>query len=655
MFYTNVNKDLLWDAYLNSFPENERQGHNCNTCRQFIKAIGGIIFLDKNNLVVQTLWDDVSTGNVDYDNAAKALASYVRTCTIQDKFIHEFKKIGHDSNKQTLPDGKIINWFHFSLELTRDHYNANPASLKANVRDKVQTYRRAVTELTPESVETVLELIADDNLYRGSEYLRMLKALQKAQQEFKNVDQSKSDAYFWIKAANVSDDSYLVATIRNSSIGSLLIDLSEPEATRKPLDKAVKSFEDKVSGTNYKRPKALFTQKQLQDMKKAIVDGGYESALERRLAKPEDLNVSDTLYVNRSVNKALNSVFDDLEEDVIVNPRKLNTEAITFDQLLAILPTAEKVEVLFENRLESSLMSLVTAVHDDAKPLFKWGNNFSWTYKDAITDSIKERVKEAGGSVDGLLRASLAWHNGDDLDLSIREPGGYVIYYGNKYSRKHNGNLDVDMNAGSITNPKDPVENIIYKSFDGLKKGDKFEIRVDNFSKRSNKNVGWTLQVEVDGTVFEFSEDHNDFATAVIATAVWNGETFEVKGNSKNVSEGKFAGTSKDIWGIGTNKFQKVHTIAKSPNYWGYNQGNEHVFFFIDGVKNDEKVRGIFNEFLNAELEKNYKRAFEALGNSIPVGSVDRELSGLGFSKTSGKEVIVRVTNKFQKVYKIKF
>ena len=30
LFLTNVDKDALWDCYLNSFPEEERQSHNCN-------------------------------------------------------------------------------------------------------------------------------------------------------------------------------------------------------------------------------------------------------------------------------------------------------------------------------------------------------------------------------------------------------------------------------------------------------------------------------------------------------------------------------------------------------------------------------------------------------------------------------------------------
>ena len=58
-----------------------------------------------------------------------------------------------------------------------------------------------------------------------------------------------------------------------------------------------------------------------------------------------------------------------------------------------------------------------------AKTMFKWPNNFSWSYAGELADSIKERVKRAGGAVDGDLRCSLSWFNYDDLDLHLIEPG----------------------------------------------------------------------------------------------------------------------------------------------------------------------------------------------------------------------------------------
>lgn len=43
LYLTNVNKDELWDCYINSYPEDERQSHTCNCCRQFIKPYGNVV------------------------------------------------------------------------------------------------------------------------------------------------------------------------------------------------------------------------------------------------------------------------------------------------------------------------------------------------------------------------------------------------------------------------------------------------------------------------------------------------------------------------------------------------------------------------------------------------------------------------------------
>ena len=80
----------------------------------------------------------------------------------------------------------------------------------------------------------------------------------------------------------------------------------------------------------------------------------------------------------------------------------------------------------------------------------KWDNNFSWSYSGEVTDSIKERVKAAGGNVTGDLCCRLAWDYTDDLDLFIVEPDGGKIYFGNRGTPSRNGGkLDVDANGGS--------------------------------------------------------------------------------------------------------------------------------------------------------------------------------------------------------------
>lgn len=56
LFLTNVDKDALWDCYLNSFPEEERQSHNCNSCRESVDT-GFTLEIEYNGEVRQFVYD----------------------------------------------------------------------------------------------------------------------------------------------------------------------------------------------------------------------------------------------------------------------------------------------------------------------------------------------------------------------------------------------------------------------------------------------------------------------------------------------------------------------------------------------------------------------------------------------------------------------
>lgn len=68
LFLTNVDKDALWDCYLNSFPEEERQSHNCNNCKHYIRHYGRVVAIKDNKVV--TMWD---LPLIQLDNIAIAL------------------------------------------------------------------------------------------------------------------------------------------------------------------------------------------------------------------------------------------------------------------------------------------------------------------------------------------------------------------------------------------------------------------------------------------------------------------------------------------------------------------------------------------------------------------------------------------------------
>ena len=382
-----------------------------------------------------------------------------------------------------------------------------------------------------------------------------------------------------------------------------------------------------------------------------IVELGLESSLERRFATKNDIKVTDVLF--SSVHEKPIDVFASLIQETNRQNTKINkVETVTIDKFINdIVPHASKIEVLLENHLKNNFVSVLAPEHTSAENMFKWDNKYSWAYNGDLTDTIKERVKAAGGNVEGDLRVSLAWYNSDDLDLSCIEPGGATIYYHNKRST-NGGHLDLDMNGIDKHSDTEPVENLIYGDRNKMAKGD-YKFIVNQYSKRKNTDVGFDLQLEFDGKIqmFSFPKMFNSRETVFVVN--WDGKNFTLKNVWDELTVGSTS--TQDVWNIKTNEFVPVSMIMNSPNYWGENKsGNKHTFFILEGCKNDEPARGFFNEYLKNELNE-HRKVFEVLGaktKAVPDLTQD-QVSGIGFSETLRNEITVKVTGKTQRVFNV--
>lgn len=645
LFIVNVDNDLLWMGYLLSFPEEKRQEHNCNACKSFIRHMGKAVSIDPVTYEIKTFWDDVHTPG--YEKTAADLAKLVKEAAICNIFMQDMNEFhGCDHNIQRLPDGSTRQWNHLYVNLPVTYrFNSRTsrfdslAAFKGDVVARRGVFMRSLTELKTEAVETVIDLIEDNNLYRGSEFLKSL-------QEFLNVKKSVEgianlENYCWLHYDNP------IAKIRNTAMGTLLINLSEGM----DLERAVKAYENIMAPTNYKRPNAIITKKQIAEAQKKVEELGLVDALPRRHAQVEDISVNDVLFVNRDTAKRMigGSMLDMLSADKPVNPKEFTKATeITIEQFLKdILPGSTNVEALVENNHISNFVTLTAPVNKDAGNLFKWNNNFAWVYNGSVADSFKEKVKAAGGNVEGFMRCSLHWFNYDDLDVHVMEPNGHEIYYGNRRSYNTGGTLDVDMNAGS-GKTRDAVENIVWTDRSKLAPG-RYTVWVNQFNKRENIDVGFEFEIEVDGELHKFAYDKIVKGNVTVAYIDVSRKGITVS----PVLPSNASYKSKTEWGIDTMKFQKVSCIMLSPNHWeGNSVGNKHYFFMLDGCKNPDPVRGFFNEYLRADLEKDHRRVFEALASKAKTEYSDNQLSGLGFSNTQRNELVVKVDNK---TFKIKF
>ena len=639
LYYKNVDRDKIWEVYLNSFPTETRQEYNCNCCKSFLRQFSGIVAI-KNNQVL-SIWDiDLKGIDEEYRAAVRNINKYIATLPVGDIFVTDTRKLGTIKNFDSI---KNVTWDHFALNLESSRKTValvNHDSLKGSTRTSREVFKRGLDELTVDSAITVLELIAQKSLYRGEEFKGIVTAFLTLKREYDQLNAAEKEAFSW----QVLGGS--VTTIRSTVIGSLLIDLSEGVG----LDAAVGKFEAKVAPTNYKRPTALITPRMIEEAKKKIQELGFIDSLERRFAVLSDINVEDILFADRTT--AISDVFADLAKDTLINPRTLSkVEEISIkDFIEKIVPTSKTIEVLLEQNHFANLVSMVTAVNPDAPTLFKWENPFSWAYTGGITDSLKEKVKAAGGNVEGELRVSLSWYNHDDLDIHVIEPRGNRIYYGSKISPVSGGQLDVDMNAGSGST-RSAVENIIFKDASRMSEGT-YTVIVNNFSKRETSNVGFLVEVECRGVIHTFEHKispSNNGNTEVVKLTYSRLNGMTIDGSTQQTV------ISKERWGVSTNQFTKVKKIFLSPNHWGSVPfGNKHFMFMLDGCVNDEPVRPFFNEFLKQELNDN-RKVFEVMAGKLTIPSSLTQLSGVGFSETQNNNLIVRVTGSFKRTLKINF
>jgi hypothetical protein len=635
--FETCNGDELWELYLKSFPTGtntifkKRTEHDCSCCRQFIRRIGNIT----NG--IETIWDDAAKdAPYPYNIVASEMRRYVLSKPIVDKFYTDERSFGTKESRSMDKESKVVTtWNHFYTDvIPKEHCPKDTDTKRGDYRTTVGVFERGLKKLKPEAITTVLELINGNNLYRGEEHKNNIIEFQQVQTQYNRAE--NKELFVW-----VNGDSK-VARFRNTVIGTLLVDLSEGVE----LDDAVRAFETKVAPQNYKRTTALITPMMIKKAMDTIRELGLEPSLERRFATIENINVNDVKWVDNGVKDLMKGGLEAalMKESFTPSNRPMGVvEEGNIDDFFEKLKTTTSLELYVENKHNGNFVSLTAPVKVDTKSLFKWDNDFAWSYTGNVADSIKERVKKAGGKVQGELRVSLSWYNYDDLDLHIKEPQKYLydeIYFRNKKGWT-GGELDVDMNAGHGTT-KEPVENVIWTARppDG-----RYKIIVNNFKLRERENPGFVIEVEANGIINHYSynkivKDKEDIEVCTIVVKDGMVTFEEINGGvTKSL-------LSQNKWGLKTESFVKVNAVTLSPNYWGWNKvGNKHLFLFLDGCVSDEETRGIYNEFLSSSLEA-HRKVFEMIGEKTKCSPTEKQLSGLGFSSTKHENVLVRINNK---------
>lgn len=648
LFRTGAEKDALWITYIDSFPEGsnpvfrKRTEHDCSCCSHFIRSVGNVVAIINGKPT--SIWD-VEVENPAYQAVASAMSALVKAQPIVNPFFHTEGRAGIDHNQED-GEGGVITWRHFCVSIPNSR-----VVLGTDIGPRLDAARaahdvllRGLNELTLDATDTVLELVGQGSLYRGEEYRFPLTGFRKLKEQFDVLPVQDRDNFVWEKIGG--DLPGAVAMIRNSAIGTLLIGISDG----KDLEQAVRMFEVSIMApANFKRSTALVS-KGMVDKARATVDSlGLTSALERRYATLADISINNILFANRNARTVMTgNVFDDISTKE--QPKSFErVEEVSIEKFLAdILPTAQSIEVMVENRHVNNFVSLIAPVDPNAGLMFKWDNRFGWSYQGDFADSIKERVKQAGGNVTGELCCRLAWFNHDDLDFHMKEPG-FEIYF-HKPVSPSGGELDVDMNAGR-GHTRTPVENIFYDHTRNMKDG-VYKLFVHQYDKRDSLDVGFEVEIDYKGTLYQFSHDRPMKTDERVTVAEF---VYSKKDGLKLTDSLKSKTVSKKVWNVDTETFRNANVIMMSPNHWdGHGVGNRHYFFMLEGCQNEGTARGFYNEFLKQELDP-HRKVLEIVGGKMRAEESVDQLSGLGFSSTQRNHAIIRVKGAFTRTIRVTF
>ena len=712
LFCSNIEGELLWDAYLGGFVNDpifrstESSVHNCNYCKSFVKHYGPMVAINPTTLELITLFDiDPAKVPGEYQKSIKDMSDLIRKQgKVRDVFVETFSHLAdprtpyEDKPKEDQPTYRIgvehnikrylaedvarwpksgiklndvITFRHFFLDLPREFVifgGESAESVMSKARSTQEAFKRILDEVSPEVMQTVIDLEENGSLLNATQYMESLKKCLSCAVEYKGIKgENKKNNYVWLKSINTKG-----AIIRKgTSLGQLLENIAKGEMS---LDDACTAYNKMVDPANYKKAKKAITQKEILSAQEFVEKNGYSESFDRRCATIDDIVADQVLFstTDAAAAKTKVSVFDSIKPTAPVGKSKVDftkLAEVSIDEFMTeLLPKCNNIELWLDNEHKNNFMTLLTSNNPASKKIFKWDNNFSWTYGNNLTGvsqlNLGQAVQQRGGSVSGVIRFTHSWNelepNQSLMDAHVFMPGydkkkfdGNCVNDVYPCSRRVGWNHRRDDLSGGVQDvdyvneaPAGfiPVENITFPDINKMPEGT-YIYKIHNWNFRKTGGRG-RAEIAFGGNVYQYvypATKHKEWVTVARVT-LKNGR-FTIDHVLPLAQQ-----QPVEVFGVQTCQFHKVSLVCVSPNFWQeHGVGNKHYFFMVRGAKAPGKIRSIHNEFLVNDLYTNHRRVMEVLGDQLKCESTEGQLSGLGFNSTVRDEVVLKLQGDFEK------
>lgn len=357
----------LFDAYLASFAEADRQFHSCYACRRFVELAGGLVIIDPAGRTMPAVWDWEDAPE-HYQPGIAAMAKLVRKANVTGVFLSSEKTWGLRSNADRK---RGLTWHHFALTPSKPQiYNGllkNAHQAAAEKREDHHTVARSLADFSAEHVEQALQLLRTEALYRSEKVIgpaEWMAAVHRARAAAQGSE--ARDNVLW-KAVALAPAGFCHP--RSSMIGTLLEDIAAGMA----FAEVARRFKAKMHPLQYQRPQAPPTAGNIAQAEEAVAKLGITNALRRRFARVEEI---EALWRPAATadEAAGSGVFGHLKPKSALAAAPMVTPSITMTWekfARTVLPDATKLELLVP-AARANFGAYLTAADADAPPILQW-------------------------------------------------------------------------------------------------------------------------------------------------------------------------------------------------------------------------------------------------------------------------------------------
>jgi hypothetical protein len=364
MFLTNCGP-RLFEVYLESFPAEWRQFHNCHACRRFFEQYGDLVVIDDQGKLISALWDREEAPYA-YKEAIGRLQGLVQAASVTRMFFSKEKTLGTPGSRVEYPGEGIRDWTHFHVVQKtpfKDRLRTAEQAASAKLHD-FQTLTHALANYSLEDLKLAVQLLQSETLYRSNKILGAAEWLLDVKERTQTLHWLQRNHILWLAVAGAPTG---FCHPRSGMIGTLLEDIT----AGLPFEEVKRKFAAKMHPEQYQRPQAAPSAGNIKRGEEIVAKLGIARSLERRFARLDEI---ETLWKPKEAESPFQSgVFGHLAPKGKMAPRLMEVKGgpITWVKFLRdVLPSAERISIYTPHR--GNYCALTTAAHADAPPILQW-------------------------------------------------------------------------------------------------------------------------------------------------------------------------------------------------------------------------------------------------------------------------------------------